>query len=55
MGELATSLGHTLCTIVMVGGGSGQCYNAAAMHSLGTFSVLAVVMVALGYRALSRF
>ena len=55
MGEFTTSLGHALCTTVMIGGNAGPCYNAAAMQNLGTASILAVILVAVGYRALSRF
>ena len=55
MGEFAMSLGQALCTVATVGGSSPHCYNTTAMHTLGNCFVLAVVLVALGYRALSRF
>ncbi len=55
MGEITMSLGQALCNIATVGGGSAQCYNAAAMQTLGNCCVLVVILATLGYRALSRF
>jgi hypothetical protein len=55
MDQFATSLGKAICTVATVGGNAPECYNATAMHTLGTCVVLAVALVTLGYRALSRF
>ena len=54
MSEFSVSVGQALCTIVTAGGGSAQCYNTAAMQTLGSCFVLAVVLIAAGYRAMSR-
>ena len=54
MGEIATSLGKALCTVVTVGGGSVHCYNTTAMQTVGNGFVLAVILITVGYRAMSR-
>ena len=54
MSEFSVSVGQALCTIATAGGGSAQCYNTAAMQTLGSCFVLAVVLIAAGYRAMSR-
>jgi hypothetical protein len=54
MGEFSISVGQALCTIATAGGGSAQCYNTAAMQTLGSCTILAVVLIAAGYRAMSR-
>ena len=54
MSELSVSVGQALCTIATVGGGSAQCYNTAAMQTLGSCIMLVIVLIAVGYRAMSR-
>jgi hypothetical protein len=54
MSEFSVSVGQALCTIATAGGGSAQCYNTAAMQTLGSCALLAVVLIAAGYRAMSR-
>jgi len=55
MSEITMSLGQALCSVATVGGSAAQCYNTAAMQTLGNCLVLLVVLVTVGYRALSRF
>jgi hypothetical protein len=54
MDVITMSLGQALCNVATAGTGSAQCYNAAAMQTLGNCLIVVVVLVTIGYRALSR-